>query len=128
MRKLILLALIGGAWVATYATEASAVMCAKGVYRAGCIGPNGAVMGHRGYYGMGGTTVRRSAIVHPRTGGPSTHNYALIGKFRYLANASDVRAALGHPRNLITGMSPPIPSSWPPLEAAIKTNTSYFKL
>ena len=68
MRKLILLALIGGAWVATYATEASAVMCAKGVYRAGCIGPNGAVMGHRGYYGMGGTTVRRSAIVHPRTG------------------------------------------------------------
>ncbi len=68
MRKLILLALVSGAWVATYATEASAVMCAKGVYRAGCVGPRGAVVGHRGYYGMGGTTVRGSAMVHPRTG------------------------------------------------------------
>ena len=99
MRKLILLALIGGAWVATYATEASAVMCAKGVYRAGCIGPNGAVMGHRGYVsGMGGTTVRRSAIVHPRTG-TMVHRRTVMHtrQPRYLANAGDARSALGHP-------------------------------
>ena len=68
MRKLILLALISSAWVATCATEASAAMCAKGVYRAGCVGPRGAVVGHRGYYGTGGAAVGRSAIVHPRTG------------------------------------------------------------
>ena len=29
---------------------------------------------------------------------------------------------------LITGMLPPISSSWPPLEAAIQKNTRYFKL
>ena len=32
-------------------TDASAVVCAKGVYRAGCAGPNGAVVAHRGYRG-----------------------------------------------------------------------------
>lgn len=68
MRKLILLALIGGAWVATYATEASAVVCAKGDNRAGCVGPRGAVVGHHGYYGMGGTAVRRGTTVYPRRG------------------------------------------------------------
>jgi hypothetical protein len=31
--------------------DASAVVCAKGVYRAGCAGPNGAVVAHRGYRG-----------------------------------------------------------------------------
>ena len=31
--------------------EASAVVCARGVYRAGCVGPRGAVVAHRGVYG-----------------------------------------------------------------------------
>jgi hypothetical protein len=33
--------------------EASAVVCAKGVYRAGCAGPRGAVVAHRAPYGRG---------------------------------------------------------------------------
>lgn len=32
-------------------TEASAVVCARGIYRAGCVGPNGAVGVRRGIYG-----------------------------------------------------------------------------
>ena len=32
-------------------TDANAVVCAKGVYRAGCAGPNGAVAVRRGYHG-----------------------------------------------------------------------------
>ncbi len=68
MNKLILLAFALGAWIITYATESSAVMCAKGVYRAGCVGPRGAAVGHRGYYATRGTAVRRSATVYPRTG------------------------------------------------------------
>ena len=31
--------------------KAGAVVCARGVYRAGCAGPNGAVVAHRGVYG-----------------------------------------------------------------------------
>jgi hypothetical protein len=31
--------------------DASAVVCARGVYRAGCVGPRGAVVAHRGVYG-----------------------------------------------------------------------------
>ncbi len=68
MRKIILLACALGAGIATYATEASAVVCAKGVYNAACVGPRGATMGHRGVYATGGTVVRGSATVHPRTG------------------------------------------------------------
>ena len=32
---------------AALAPEANAVVCAKGVYRAGCAGPRGAVVAHR---------------------------------------------------------------------------------
>jgi hypothetical protein len=32
------------------APKASAVVCAKGVYRAGCAGPRGAVVVHRPYH------------------------------------------------------------------------------
>ena len=35
----------------TSITDASAVVCARGVYRAGCAGPRGAVVAHRGPYG-----------------------------------------------------------------------------
>ncbi len=69
MRKIILLSFALGAGVATYATEASAVMCAKGVYNAACVGPRGAIAGHRGgAYATGSTVIRRNTMVHPRTG------------------------------------------------------------
>ena len=38
-------------------TEASAMVCARGVYRAGCVGPSGAVGIHRGF-------VRRWGGIH----------------------------------------------------------------
>jgi hypothetical protein len=41
--------------------EANAVTCAAGVYRAGCVGPRGAVVTHRP-----ATTVVRPAVVAPR--------------------------------------------------------------
>jgi hypothetical protein len=31
----------------SFVPEANAVVCARGVYRAGCAGPNGAVVAHR---------------------------------------------------------------------------------
>jgi hypothetical protein len=54
-------ALIAIAATLTLVTEASAYVCARGPYRAGCVGPRGAVGVHRGYYGYprGGVVVRR---------------------------------------------------------------------
>ena len=63
-RFLLTTALLGGFFAFT-ATEANAVVCARGVYRAGCAGPRGAVVGHRGYYGgvyRGG--VYRGGVYH----------------------------------------------------------------
>jgi hypothetical protein len=31
-----------------FSVDANAVVCARGVYRAGCVGPHGAVVVHRG--------------------------------------------------------------------------------
>ncbi len=48
--------------LAVQVSEANAVVCARGVYRAGCAGPNGAVGVHRGYgygYHGGAAVVRR---------------------------------------------------------------------
>ena len=67
MNKFALFGLILAGSVSLLATEASAVVCAKGVYRAGCVGPRGAVVGHGTYRGgviahghmRSGTTVRR---------------------------------------------------------------------
>ncbi|SDR23358.1 hypothetical protein SAMN05444161_2257 [Rhizobiales bacterium GAS191] len=44
---LVALCLLGGL-IAFSGTEASAVVCAKGVVRAGCAGPRGAAVVHRG--------------------------------------------------------------------------------
>src|SRR5262245_55841560 len=69
MKRLIVMAgLIGGLIIVTTA-EASAVVCARGVYRAGCVAPRGAVvrsgtMVRRGAVGYrSGTAVRRSTVV-----------------------------------------------------------------
>jgi hypothetical protein len=64
MRKAILLSFILTAGAAVYATEASAAVCARGVHRAGCISPRGAVAVRR----MPGRTVVRTSRVHPRRG------------------------------------------------------------
>lgn len=47
MRSLLLVAsalLVFAATMTSAATDANAVACARGVYRAGCAGPNGAVV------------------------------------------------------------------------------------
>jgi hypothetical protein len=47
--------------LAVQVSEANAVVCARGVYRAGCAGPRGAVVAHRpvGYAYRGAAVVRR---------------------------------------------------------------------
>jgi hypothetical protein len=50
MRPFLLIAaaiLAFGATMTVKTTDANAVVCARGVYRAGCAGPNGAVVAHR---------------------------------------------------------------------------------
>jgi hypothetical protein len=57
--------------LAVQVSEAHAVVCARGVYRAGCAGPNGAVGVHRGYGYGGAAVVRRpygAAVVRPAYG------------------------------------------------------------
>ncbi|MGA2638353.1 hypothetical protein [Methylocella sp.] len=52
--------------VIAFSTDASAIVCARGPYRAGCAGPHGAVGVHRGYgyYPHGGAVVRRPYGYH----------------------------------------------------------------
>jgi hypothetical protein len=58
--------------VIAFSTDAGAIVCARGPYRAGCAGPHGAVGVRRGYYPHGGVVVRRpygyggGAVVHRR--------------------------------------------------------------
>jgi hypothetical protein len=54
MKHLILSLRVVGGLVAMSTMEASAVVCARGVYRAGCVGAGGAVV------------VRRPAVYAPR--------------------------------------------------------------
>jgi hypothetical protein len=51
MRRTLILLSLFGAMMALTASEASALVCARGVYRAGCIGPRGVVGVRRGIYG-----------------------------------------------------------------------------
>ena len=54
MKHAILSLLLLGSIVALSTTEASAVVCARGVYRAGCVGPHGgAVVVRHPYAGRG---------------------------------------------------------------------------
>lgn len=48
MKKIASALLVAGLLIGSVA-DANAVVCAKGVYRAGCAGPHGAVVTHRGY-------------------------------------------------------------------------------
>jgi hypothetical protein len=55
MKKVLIALLLAGSFVALSTVRASAVVCARGVYRAGCVGAGGAV-------------VARRAVVAPRGG------------------------------------------------------------
>ncbi|MER2265444.1 hypothetical protein [Methylobacterium oxalidis] len=50
-------------------TEANAVVCARGVYRAGCVGPRGAVGVRRGIYRPRAVGVVRRGYYGPRAVG-----------------------------------------------------------
>jgi len=73
MTKIVLLSLLLAAGLAASATEASAVVCAKGVHRAGCAGSNGAIVGRRtisgrkasvhGHYSGARATVHRRLVI-----------------------------------------------------------------
>jgi hypothetical protein len=54
MKKVLISLLLADSFVALSAMEASAVVCARGVYRAGCVGAGGAVV------------ARRAVVVAPR--------------------------------------------------------------
>src|SRR5580658_219229 len=73
MMKMTASALLVLGLLAVQVSEANAVVCARGVYRAGCAGPHGAVVAHRpvGYggaavvrrpYGYGGAAVVRRPV------------------------------------------------------------------
>ena len=49
MKQITLTAILGLSVLAILPKPASAVTCAAGVYRAGCVGPNGAAVVHRPY-------------------------------------------------------------------------------
>jgi len=60
MKRVIISMLLLGGFTALSTMEASAVVCARGVYRAGCVTTGGAaVVGH---------PVGRAAVVAPRRG------------------------------------------------------------
>jgi hypothetical protein len=46
--KYVISFLVVCAAMTVFAVDANAVVCARGVYRAGCVGPAGAVVVHRG--------------------------------------------------------------------------------
>ena len=54
MKRIIISLLLLGGFVALSTMEANAIVCARGVYRAGCVATGGAVV------------VRRTAVVAPR--------------------------------------------------------------
>jgi hypothetical protein len=66
MAKRLILILAALAGMAAFSSEAGAVVCARGVYRAGCAGPRGAVVGHRGYARPYYNPYRGGVVVHRR--------------------------------------------------------------
>jgi hypothetical protein len=59
MKYLIIPLLVVGGFVALATTEANAIVCARGVYRAGCVGVRGAAVVRRPVYGRGVVVRRR---------------------------------------------------------------------
>jgi hypothetical protein len=59
MKHLIILLLLLGGFVALSTVESKAVVCAAGVYRAGCVGVRGAAVVRRPVYGRAVVVRRR---------------------------------------------------------------------
>jgi hypothetical protein len=64
MKQLIILLSLAGSVLALTTMEASALVCARGVYRAGCVGAHGAVVVGRPIV----HPVGRAVVVVPRRG------------------------------------------------------------
>jgi hypothetical protein len=61
MKKVLIFLLLAGGFVALSTMQASAVVCARGVHRAGCVGAGGAVVAGRGV-----VAPRRAVVVRRR--------------------------------------------------------------
>jgi hypothetical protein len=59
MKYVIITLLLVGGVIALSTMEASAYVCARGVYRAGCVSAGGAAVVRRGYVAPRGVVVRR---------------------------------------------------------------------
>jgi hypothetical protein len=67
MKHLIIPILLAGSFIALSTMEASAVVCARGVVRAGCVGAGGAAVVARPVVRPAGAVVApRGAVVHRR--------------------------------------------------------------
>jgi hypothetical protein len=60
MKHLIVAVLLAGSFITLSTMDASAVVCARGVYRAGCVAAGG------GAVVVGAPVVRRAVVVAPR--------------------------------------------------------------
>jgi hypothetical protein len=67
MKKVLISLLLAGSFVALSTMQASAVVCARGIYRAGCVGAGGAVIARRGVV----VAPRRAVVVRRRCTDPS---------------------------------------------------------
>ena len=61
MKKVLISLLLAGSFVALSTMQAGAVVCARGVYRAGCVGAGGAVVARRAVIAP-----RRAVVVRRR--------------------------------------------------------------
>ena len=59
MKHLMISLLLAGGLIALSTIDAGAVVCARGVYRAGCVGARGAAV-------VGASVVHRAVVVAPR--------------------------------------------------------------
>jgi hypothetical protein len=66
MKHLMISLLLAGSFIAVSTMEASAVVCARGVYRAGCAGPHGAVVVRRPVVHPVVVAPRRAVVVRRR--------------------------------------------------------------
>jgi hypothetical protein len=66
MMKSLILALVTFAAITAFVPEANAVVCARGVYRAGCVGYRGAAVRHAPYYHYRYPYYRRGVVGHRR--------------------------------------------------------------
>src|SRR5260370_31775013 len=66
MKHLIIPLLLAGGFLALSTVDASAVVCARGVYRAGCVGPRGAAVVRPPLVHPVIVAPRRGGVVRPR--------------------------------------------------------------